>query len=99
METKKCKQCEKELPIQEFSKNAYGYTSICKSCNSHNRSEAAKKRNGKIVRDYEQEIEKAKQLRLSEFTPRELIIELRKRGYEGTLRYVEVHEINIEKIS
>lgn len=43
METKKCKQCGKELQIQEFSKNAYGYTSICKSCNSHNRSEAAKK--------------------------------------------------------
>lgn len=32
---------------------------------------------------------------LSEFTPKELMDELRCRGYSGVLKYVEVHEISI----
>ena len=30
METKVCKCCGKELPLNNFSKNAFGYTSVCK---------------------------------------------------------------------
>lgn len=32
---------------------------------------------------------------LSKFTPRELIEELRVRGYHGTLEYVQKHTINV----
>lgn len=44
METKICKCCGKELPLNNFSKNAFGYTSVCKECNSMNRKIAAKKK-------------------------------------------------------
>jgi len=33
--------------------------------------------------------------RLSEFTPRELMLELKRRGYEGELAFVEVHKIDL----
>ena len=33
--------------------------------------------------------------KLAEFTPRELMEELRARGYHGTLEYVQRHQINI----
>ena len=44
METKVCKCCGKELPLNNFFKNVFGYTSVCKECNSMNRRIAAKKK-------------------------------------------------------
>lgn len=38
---------------------------------------------------------RAKKMRLSEFTPRELMEELVRRGYKGKLSYTEVHEIDL----
>lgn len=33
METKKCKECGRELPITEFRKSRWGnYTEVCKKC-------------------------------------------------------------------
>lgn len=33
METKKCKECGRELPITEFRKTRWGhYTEVCKEC-------------------------------------------------------------------
>lgn len=100
METKICKCCGKELPQEEFSKNAVGYTSVCKQCNSENRRKAALNRKPiQPIQKLEESLANAKAMRLAEFTPRELMKELKKRGYEGKLRYIEVHEVDIAKIN
>ena len=44
-------------------------------------------------------IQKNRQELLQEFTPRELILELKRRGYKGELQYVEVHNIDINKLT
>lgn len=80
METKICKKCGRELPIENYhidNRMAGGYKSICKDCNSAYRKE----RNDAKKADKES-------TPLSKFTPRELIEELRKRGYKGKLQYV-----------
>lgn len=53
-----------------------------------------KKKKEKAEALYKQ-LEEARKARLSEFTPRELMQELASRGYEGTLRYTQVQEIDI----
>ena len=98
METRVCKTCGRGLPIENFSKNAYGYIGICKECNSKHRSEAAVNRKNNKRKALEQELLNAKNLRLSDFTPRELMEELKRRGYEGQLTYVETHTIDLSKI-
>jgi hypothetical protein len=50
------------------------------------------------VAELRRQLEEARRLRLSEFQPRELMIALKKLGYEGTLTYVEQHVIDITKI-
>ena len=87
-ETKICKVCGKELPISEFSRNGFGVLSTCKSCvnEAKTKGRAAKKR----VRDFEAEIDQAKKMRLADFTPRDLLAELRRRGYDGELYYPEI---------
>lgn len=80
METRICIKCGKELSVSEFHKDARmrsGIKSICKACIS-----AESK-----ARRVKQKEEKA-DTPLSKFTPRELIEELRKRGYKGKLQYV-----------
>lgn len=96
METRICKCCGRELPLEKFNKNAFGYTHVCNECTSKNRSEAAKRRNemkAKIA-----DAENARNLRLQDFTPRELIKRLRDLGYTGKLNYVETHVIDLENL-
>lgn len=96
METQICKCCGRELPFEQFAKNAFGYTHICKECNSKNRKEAALNR--KKLKQQAIDALNARNLRLSDFTPRELMEELKRRGYEGKLRFVKVEEIDFENI-
>lgn len=53
------------------------------------------KRKKKEVRDLEAEIASAKKMRIEDFTPRELMEELSRRGYTGKLKFVQVKEIDI----
>lgn len=115
METKVCKYCGQEKPIEEFLRNRYGYTSVCKECQSRNLKtamrvyQAAEKdeETGKRTRvskqmrrisELEKEIESARFKRLNDFTPREMMLELKRRGYDGTLKYVEEHYIDLGKL-
>lgn len=81
---KTCTKCGKELPLEMFGKGqgAYGKRAWCKSCmNEAARKYTLRKKllGGNI-----------KNPALSEFTPRELIAELKARGYKGSLTFNEV---------
>lgn len=99
METKVCTDCGKELPITNFRKgraNGTEFTmSICKDCWRKRQQEGKEKRKQQQLKEKENEVKDAKAQRLQAFTPRELMQELKRRGYEGELTYTEVHKINL----
>ena len=94
METKVCKCCGKELPITEFAvrgikgmKGERKVTDFCKSCMAK-----------KVANGRGKAINNARAMRLRDFTPRELMEELKRRGYEGKLTYVETHTIDLSAL-
>lgn len=112
METKLCKHCGRELPLSDFytnSKAKDGYATYCKVCNNAISVEYARKRRERKKAEAKEnervEFEKKYKIytnrELAKFTPRELILELKARGYVGTLLYEEVivnkHFIDLSK--
>lgn len=108
METKVCRKCGKELPTSEFftSKKAKdGLHSYCKSCCMEAARESQWRRREKKKKEEMAEFEKKCKIytnrELAKFTPRELMLELKARGYVGTLLYEEVivnkHFIDLSK--
>lgn len=94
METKICKCCGKELPITEFAvrgirgmKGERKVTDFCKSCMAE-----------KVASGRNKAMNNVRVMRLRDFTPRELMEELKRRGYEGKLTYVETHTIDLSTI-
>lgn len=88
---KTCKKCGAVLPLDEFYKrknSSDGHLPYCKKC--YKVMCLQYKRNKK---------NKNRQELLKEYTPRELILELKRRGYEGKLQYVEVHNIDIRNLT
>lgn len=87
METKICSKCRKELPVTEFHKKTSskdGLQYICKSC---------------VIASRNEQKEILKKSRLEDFTPRELILELKRRGYRGVVTYIEERKINIGELT
>lgn len=85
METKTCKECGRELELSNFKKTRWGgVCSICNQC-------SVKKSNDTKRRILFKEREKG----LGQYTPRELMEELARRGYKGKLTYTRVEEIDI----
>lgn len=82
IKTKRCPKCGRELPASEFYVKkgaADGLQAWCKKCQkaaSHNRF--ASKAHCKCCNP-----------ELAQFTPRQLIEELKNRGYTGELQYVQ----------
>lgn len=78
---KRCPHCKKELPLSAFytTKEGKPYT-YCKECTKQIKQEYVKKRKERI----ESEIAKHN---LEAFSSRELILELRRRGYKGELYF------------
>ena len=95
-QTQVCKCCGKELPLEMFRVSKLGRFQTCKDCVSenHKKSIAAKK----FSEQAKEEADKARRMRLSDFTPRELMAELKRRGYKFTMEFVETHIINSKDI-
>lgn len=89
METKKCPRCGRVLPISEFNKRAKspdGLQAYCRECK----------------REIYQESHLSKEKLLSNnplsgYTPRELLAELKKRGYKWEKMYC-YQEVKYENI-
>ena len=86
---KECKHCHRTLPVTEFYKKSGtpdGLQYYCKQCQKEiNRNLKRKK---KLFGGGNPE--------LARFTPRQLMEELRARGYTGELKYIQT--INIETL-
>lgn len=81
-QTKKCSHCKRILPVTEFYKNASkpdGFSSFCKECQNETQKKSQKKR----------DFHKGGNPDLALFTPRQLIEELKARGYTGELQYIQ----------
>ena len=96
MNTKICKCCGRELPLEAFRKTRLGVMNTCYECVSKNiaKAKADKKEEAKKA----DEVRMAKAARLSDFEPVELMRELKRRGYEGKLTYTKTFEIDITNI-
>lgn len=81
METKVYKVCGQELPLSEFKKSPFATNGIatCKKCVSE------KIKKTKLFSSTNSE--------LAKFTPRELIEELKSRGYKGKLYVTRTIEL------
>lgn len=84
--TKTCRECGRELPLDQFSKNRNGILHVCKDCMKTKRAKAAEK--GQQVGRYKAPERRPSETFVSLLTPLSdtaLIEELKKRGYAGSL--------------
>ena len=94
--TQVCKCCGRELPIEEFRVSRLGRDKTCIECTKKNQSIGhAKKREAEQAMA---DAKNARSLRLKDFTPRELMAELKRRGFKYTMEYTETHIINSKDI-
>lgn len=113
IKTKVCKGCGRELPTTEFYANKNmkgGLGTYCKECSNRLSTEYARKRRERKKAEAKEneriEFEKKYKIytrkELAPFTPRELMLELKARGYTGDLLYQEIkvteHRINLSKL-
>ena len=98
METKVCKKCGRELPLENFYVNKSlkgGHDNTCKECKNTYAKDWQKKNREKKYKIYTNK-------ELAKFTPRDLMLELKARGYEGELVFIEhivkEHRINLNKL-
>lgn len=96
IEKKVCGVCGRELPIENFKMSRWGTrASVCTSCactKAQATREAKKTKNDK-VKELEQELARVKTMRLQDYSPRDLMNELARRGYKGELTFVQKIDI------
>lgn len=91
-----CKCCGKELPLSMYRSSRLGRLKTCKECTRKHQIET--RLDKKIAKLKEKDAIDARSLRLKDFTPRELMAELKRRGFKFTMEYVETHVINSNDI-
>lgn len=108
--TKVCPKCGRTLPITAFNKNksrADGHSNMCRECIAeYGKVYRERKKKGES-KDATKLLEAKPAFRpdvhgktLADYTPRELMLELYRRGYEGELVYVEkkTTTINLKRL-
>ena len=94
-----CAECGKEKPVSKFQMTRWGHlTNVCLDCVAEKRKKTLEEKKRNEAAKLDNQINDARKLRLADFTPRELMMELRSRGYEGELKYVEVRRINLSQL-
>lgn len=94
--TQVCKCCGKELPLEMFRVSKLGRFKTCDSCVNLNHKKAIAEK--KSATQAKCEADKARKMRLADFTPRELMAELKRRGYKYKMEYTETHVIDSKDI-
>lgn len=95
--TKVCARCKQEKPLSEFGvkkRTKDGLNPYCKDCIREYTKELKNKKKERI--EQLELVEKEGIKNLANYTPRQLIEELSRRGYRGKLRYT--YEIDLEKL-
>lgn len=95
---KTCRCCGRELPISNFKKGRWGVVSVCNECDKQHRAENKQSRINRAKQKIEDVRAENRQLCLADFTPRELMEELFRRGYRGKLEYTETHTIDLSAL-
>lgn len=95
---KTCKCCNRTLDISNFKKGRWGYVSVCNECDKQHRAENRQARIDKAKQKVEDVRAENRQLCLADFSPRELMLELKRRGYDGKITYVETHTIDLSTL-
>lgn len=106
-----CDRCGGYFEENEMTRGRYGIIGICKKCTGEAHKEGAKNRKKKLdaqkqeLLDLRMEIAELKrQLAdknkniLAHVTPREMMLELKRRNYEGSLYYVCRKEIDLSRL-
>ena len=91
IKTKVCSKCKRELPITEFHRNKAtkdGLQSHCKECT---KLYDANKKNKKLLPVFTNP-------ELAKFHPRDLLAELKARGYEWEKMYAPRQEVLYSKV-
>ena len=99
MATKVCKVCGRTLEIWNFKASRWGgRVNVCTECATKKLRENKQKRIDEQKKKVEDVRAENRQLCLADFSPRELMAELKRRGYDGKITYVETHTIDLSTL-
>lgn len=91
---KRCPKCGKTKPVSEFGKNASrpdGFTDECRECRNIRHREWYASKRGKSAPPQSDSDNP-----LIGFSPRELMSELKRRGYSGSLTFTKT--VNLDRL-
>ena len=92
MATKKCKVCGRELPIENFRSNHLAKDGRVDTCNQYSYRKK-KEKTDRVLDVTPPQDKNGCNPELAGFTPRELMAELKARGFKGKLSVVRVVEL------
>jgi len=106
-----CDRCGGYFEEDEMTRGRYGIIGICKTCTGKAHSEGAKNRKKKQenmqqelqelrieIADLKRQLAEKNKNVLENITPREMLLELKRRGYEGKLEYVSRKTVDLSKL-
>ena len=94
--SKECKCCHELKTIDHFKKTRFGtHADVCTECAAVKRRDTlVKKRQQEALRKIEERMHNdARKSLLEDLNPRELMLELDRRGYKGNLQYTQTIDI------